>query len=129
MCARITWTLGEIPIAIVTASHLLNGVFSVVFFLNSYLPKNSAGRVVAAICAAPAVVLAAHGLLDGHKATCYPASGFQGNGGRYVMPQRAAANLFVCLVLVLLLSLLLLLLLLLLFLRVVVVVMVVTMFF
>ncbi|OGX12238.1 MAG: hypothetical protein A2351_05030 [Omnitrophica bacterium RIFOXYB12_FULL_50_7] len=33
---------------------------------------NSAGKLVAAICAAPAVVLAPIGILDGKKATCYP---------------------------------------------------------
>jgi len=33
---------------------------------------NSAGRLVAAICAAPAAVLAPLGILDGKKATCYP---------------------------------------------------------
>lgn len=33
---------------------------------------------MAAICAAPAVVLASHGLLDGKKATCYPAPPFTG---------------------------------------------------
>lgn len=32
----------------------------------------AAGRKVAAICAAPAVVLAALGVLEGRKATCYP---------------------------------------------------------
>jgi len=32
----------------------------------------SAGKKVAAICAAPAVVLAPLGVLDGKKATCYP---------------------------------------------------------
>jgi len=32
-----------------------------------------AGRWIAAICAAPAVVLQAHGLLGGIKATCHPA--------------------------------------------------------
>ena len=32
----------------------------------------AAGRKVAAICAAPAVVLAQLGLLEGRKATCYP---------------------------------------------------------
>lgn len=37
----------------------------------------AAGGVVAAICAAPAVVLAGHGLLDGVKATCYPAPPFK----------------------------------------------------
>lgn len=35
----------------------------------------AAGRRVAAICAAPAVVLAPLGILDGKRATCYP--GFQ----------------------------------------------------
>ena len=34
------------------------------------------GGVIGAICAAPAVVLAAHGLLDNKKATCYPADIF-----------------------------------------------------
>lgn len=33
---------------------------------------NAAGKLVAAICAAPAVVLAPLGILDGKKATCYP---------------------------------------------------------
>ena len=32
----------------------------------------SAGKTVAAICAAPAVVLAPAGILDGKKATCFP---------------------------------------------------------
>ena len=32
----------------------------------------NAGGLVAAICAAPAVVLAKHGFLDGKRATCYP---------------------------------------------------------
>ena len=33
---------------------------------------NAAGKIVAAICAAPAVVLAPLGILDGKKATCFP---------------------------------------------------------
>jgi protein deglycase len=33
---------------------------------------NQAGKIIAAICAAPAVVLAPLGILDGKKATCYP---------------------------------------------------------
>jgi len=33
---------------------------------------NAAGKIVAAICAAPAAVLAPLGILDGKKATCYP---------------------------------------------------------
>ena len=35
--------------------------------------QNSAGRLIAAICASPAVVLKPAGILDGRKATCYPA--------------------------------------------------------
>lgn len=35
--------------------------------------QNAAGRLYAAICASPAVVLQPHGLLEGKKATCYPA--------------------------------------------------------
>lgn len=33
---------------------------------------NNKGKVIAAICASPTVVLAATGVLDGKKATCYP---------------------------------------------------------
>lgn len=33
-------------------------------------------KLVSAICAAPAVVLASNGLIDGKKATCYPAEAF-----------------------------------------------------
>ena len=35
---------------------------------------NEAGKYIAAICAAPAKVLAPNGFLDGKKATCYPAN-------------------------------------------------------
>ena len=34
--------------------------------------QKQAGRFYAAICAAPALAFAPHGLLDGKKATCYP---------------------------------------------------------
>lgn len=33
---------------------------------------NDKGRIIAAICAAPALVLAPTGILDGRKATCFP---------------------------------------------------------
>lgn len=35
--------------------------------------QEKAGRVIGAICAAPAVCLTAHGIGEGKKATCYPA--------------------------------------------------------
>lgn len=39
---------------------------------NMLQAQNAAGRMIAAICASPAVVLAPLGVLDGRKATCYP---------------------------------------------------------
>jgi protein deglycase len=39
---------------------------------NLLLDMNDKGKTIAAICAAPAVVLAPLGLLDGKYATCYP---------------------------------------------------------
>ena len=36
------------------------------------LAQHRQGRCIAAICAAPAVVLAQLGVLDGRRATCYP---------------------------------------------------------
>jgi 4-methyl-5(b-hydroxyethyl)-thiazole monophosphate biosynthesis len=47
--------------------------------------QDKAGRVIAAICASPAVVLADHGLLKGRKATCYPS--FQD-----ALPDKSAAG-------------------------------------
>jgi len=41
----------------------------------------AAGRIVAAICAAPGLVLGRHGLLDGRRATCFP--GCQMHFGRH----------------------------------------------
>lgn len=38
----------------------------------AFKAQNAAGGLIAAICAAPAVLLASIGLLDGHRATCYP---------------------------------------------------------
>ena len=39
----------------------------------AFLKKvQTSGKIIAAICAAPALVLARHGFLDGKTATCYP---------------------------------------------------------
>ena len=38
--------------------------------------QKSKGKFIAAICAAPAVVLQSHGLLEGKAATCYPVPKF-----------------------------------------------------
>jgi 4-methyl-5(b-hydroxyethyl)-thiazole monophosphate biosynthesis len=46
----------------------------------------AAGRMVAAICAAPAVVLAAAGVVEGRRVTCFPGfeERFEGSGARFV---------------------------------------------
>lgn len=41
------------------------------------IKQNKSKRPIGAICAAPAVVLGTHGLLNGKTATCYPAEKFQ----------------------------------------------------
>ena len=42
-------------------------------------------KLVCAICASPAVILASHGLIDGYTATCYPADEFiKSMGSAYV---------------------------------------------
>ena len=46
------------------------------------------GRLVAAICAAPALVLQTHGLLEGRSATCYPADRFTGRRSRRQAPSK-----------------------------------------
>lgn len=48
--------------------------------------QNAKGEVVAAICAAPAVVLAKHGLLEGKNAVAYPGfeDGLKEGGATYV---------------------------------------------
>jgi 4-methyl-5(b-hydroxyethyl)-thiazole monophosphate biosynthesis len=49
------------------------------------LAQAAAGKKVAAICAAPAVVLAQLGILEGRKATCYPGfeQSLKDNGAQY----------------------------------------------
>ena len=46
------------------------------------------GKMVAAICASPAVVLASHGLIECVKATCYPAKEFVELINNYTGAQR-----------------------------------------
>lgn len=48
---------------------------------------NAAGKWIAAICAAPAVVLAPTGVLDHRKATCYP--GYEQGWGALIQHQSA----------------------------------------
>lgn len=50
-------------------------------------------KLVSAICASPAVILANHNLLDGYQATCYPASDFiNAIGDKYVNQNVCTSN-------------------------------------
>ena len=50
-------------------------------------------KLVCAICASPAVVLASHGLLNGYNATCYPAPEFiSAIGDKYVNQNVCTSN-------------------------------------
>ncbi len=44
--------------------------------INALKSALNSGKVVGAICAAPAVVMGANGLINGKKATCYPSEDF-----------------------------------------------------
>lgn len=67
-CADQTYDLVALPGGLPGAEHLRDCKP-----LIEMLKKQKAeGRLLAAICASPAVALAPHGLLDDRKATCYP---------------------------------------------------------
>jgi len=53
--------------------------------------QREAGRIYAAICASPAIILHHHGLLKGKKATCYPGMG-NDFADQSVMEQRVVVD-------------------------------------
>lgn len=68
-CEKENFDLIVLPGGMPGAEHLRDSVI-----LKNMLQKQAAaGKLIAAICAAPVVVLQHHGLLDGKKATCHPA--------------------------------------------------------
>jgi 4-methyl-5(b-hydroxyethyl)-thiazole monophosphate biosynthesis len=68
-CVDRTYDLVVLPGGIPGAEHLRDdGSLKKIL-----LRQHSDGRLLGAICAAPAVVLQAHGLLQGRQATCHPA--------------------------------------------------------
>lgn len=67
-CKGQTFDLIVLPGGLPGAEHLRDCI-ALIDMLKS---QNQAGRLYAAICAAPAVALAPNGLLDGKQATCYP---------------------------------------------------------
>lgn len=67
-CVATNFDVIALPGGIPGAEHLRDSVA-----LREMLRRQAeAGRLIAAICAAPAVVLAEHGLLEGHRATAHP---------------------------------------------------------
>jgi 4-methyl-5(b-hydroxyethyl)-thiazole monophosphate biosynthesis len=78
-CAGRTFDCIAIPGGMPGAAHLHDSDV-----LTDLLKRQAeGGRLYAAICAAPAVVLKAHGLLEGRRATCHPAfhRELEGHGG------------------------------------------------
>lgn len=67
-CARQTFDCIALPGGMPGATHLAHSTQ----LIAKLKEQKQAGRLYAAICAAPAVVLKPHGLLDGLRATCYP---------------------------------------------------------
>ncbi len=68
-CKDIEYDLIVLPGGLPGAEHLRDSI-ELVGMLKR---QRGFGRLYAAICASPAVVLQPHGLLEGKKATCYPA--------------------------------------------------------
>lgn len=67
-CLNVTYDAIVLPGGMPGAEHLRDSA-DLVTLLKA---QKAAGRLLAAICAAPAVVLHHHGLLKNVKATCYP---------------------------------------------------------
>jgi 4-methyl-5(b-hydroxyethyl)-thiazole monophosphate biosynthesis len=67
-CTGQTYDCIALPGGMPGAEHLRNSAELITMLKK----QKQAGKLYAAICAAPAVALAPHGLLDGVKATCYP---------------------------------------------------------
>lgn len=67
-CADQTFDLIALPGGMPGAEHLRDCDELTAMLRN----QSDSGRIYAAICASPAVVLEHHGLLNGKKATCYP---------------------------------------------------------
>lgn len=67
-CLDADWNAVVLPGGLPGAEHLRDSAE----LTNLLRRHDGAGRILAAICAAPAVVLAHHGLLRGRRATCHP---------------------------------------------------------
>lgn len=67
-CMNEEYDLVAVPGGIPGATNLKNSAA----LIEILKKQNSANKLYGAICASPAVVLKAHGLLDGKKATCHP---------------------------------------------------------
>jgi 4-methyl-5(b-hydroxyethyl)-thiazole monophosphate biosynthesis len=68
-CNGTTWDVIAMPGGMPGAVHLHDSTT----LKDLLVEQQRSGRWIAAICATPAVVLGRHGLLNGAKATCYPA--------------------------------------------------------
>jgi 4-methyl-5(b-hydroxyethyl)-thiazole monophosphate biosynthesis len=72
-CKTYEWDLIAIPGGMPGATSLRECVV----LCEMLVKQNTQGKSLGAVCAAPAVVLAPLSILDGKKATCYPAAKFR----------------------------------------------------
>eukprot|EP01031_Cornospumella_fuschlensis_P028062 gene28062-33882_t len=79
-CTSKSWDMIVCPGGMPGAQHLSESQ-TLVQIMQRHAQEN---KIIAAICAAPAVVLAEHGFLAGKSATCYPVSKFTAKIERYV---------------------------------------------
>ena len=68
-CKDKEWDLIALPGGMPGATNLSENIILIELLKN----QSKKGKLYAAICASPAVVLQPHGLLEGRKACCYPA--------------------------------------------------------
>jgi len=86
-CADATFDLIAVPGGMPGAEHLRDSAT----LTRLLLAQQKAGRLYAAICAAPVVVLQHHGLLQGRQATCHPSVAGQLRSPQ-AMEQRVVAD-------------------------------------
>lgn len=87
-CSSTQYDLIVLPGGMPGAEHLSQS-HALVHLLQN---QSRHGGYIGAICAAPAIVLAKHHLLDGKHATCYPAERFISKIGHFVPDQRVVTD-------------------------------------
>ena len=87
-CSSTQWDMIVCPGGMPGADHLSQN-HCLIDMLRNQLRR---GAYIGAICAAPAVILAKHHMLEGRRATCYPSERFASKIKQYVADQRVVVD-------------------------------------